>query len=285
MYAVTGATGQLGQLVIDRLLEKVPADRIVAAARRPDAADALRARGVEVREADYDRPDTLAAAFAGVDKLLLISSSEVGKRGPQHRAAISAAKAAGVGLIAYTSVINADSSPLDLAAEHRDTEAALAEAGVPHVLLRNGWYSENHLAGVATALEHGALLGSAGGGRIASAARADYADAAAVVLLADDQAGRTYELAGDEDWSLPELAAEIAVQAGKPVDYRDLAEQAYADLLKQAGLPASLAELLADSDVGAGEGALANDSGDLSRLIGRPTTPIARSVAVALAGH
>ena len=285
MYAVTGATGQLGQLVIDRLLEKVPADRIVAAARRPDAADALRARGVEVREADYDRPDTLAAAFAGVDKLLLISSSEVGKRGPQHRAAISAAKAAGVGLIAYTSVINADSSPLDLAAEHRDTEAALAEAGVPHVLLRNGWYSENHLAGVATALEHGALLGSAGGGRIASAARADYADAAAVVLLADDQAGRTYELAGDEDWSLPELAAEIAVQAGKPVDYRDLAEQAYADLLKQAGLPASLAELLADSDVGAGEGALANDSGDLSRLIGRPTTPIARSVAVALAGR
>lgn len=283
MYAVTGATGQLGQLVVDRLLERVPPDRIVAAVRRPDAADSLRAEGVSVREADYDRPETLGPAFAGVDKLLLISSSEVGKRRAQHRAAIDVAKAAGVGLIAYTSVLDADTSPLGLAAEHRDTEAALAEAGVSYVLLRNGWYSENHLAGIGTALEHGALLGSAGEGRVASAARADYADAAVAVLLADDQAGKIYELAGDEDWSLPDLAAEIAKQAGKPVAYRDLAEQAYADILKQAGLPAPLAELLADSDVGASKGALVNGSNDLSRLIGRPTTPIARSIADALA--
>ena len=285
MYAVTGASGQLGTLVLDRLLAKVPADQIVATVRSLNDGAALTERGVSVREGDYDRPDTLAAAFKGVDRLLLISSSEIGKRGPQHRAVIDAAKAAGVQLIVYTSVLHADGSPLGMAAEHRDTEAALAASGVPYSVLRNGWYNENHLAGLPAALQHDALLGSAKDGRISSAARADFADAAVAVLTADDQAGQAYELAGDESWSLSELAAEIGHQTGRTISYQDMPEEAYAGVMKQAGLPAPLAELYADSDTGASKGALLDDSRTLSRLIGRPTTPIAQSIADALANQ
>jgi len=237
---------------------------------------------VVVREADYDRPETLRTAFTGVDKLLLISSSEIGKRTTQHQAVIDAAKAARVGLIAYTSLLHADASPLGLAAEHRDTEAALAASGVPYVLLRNGWYSENHLAGLSSALQHGAVLGSAKDGRIASASRADYAAAAVAVLMADNQQGEVYELAGDRAWTPPDLAAEVARQSRKPVVYHDMPEVDYAGTLKQSGLPARLAELLADSDVGASRGALFDQSRTLSRLIGRPTTPLAQAVAAAL---
>jgi len=275
MYAITGATGQLGRLVIDALLKGVPAGEIVAAARTPGRAKDLSEKGVVVREADYDRPETLRTAFTGVDKLLLISSSEIGKRTTQHQAVIDAAKAARVGLIAYTSLLHADASPLGLAAEHRDTEAALAASGVPYVLLRNGWYSENHLAGLSSALQHGAVLGSAKDGRIASASRADYAAAAVAVLMADNQQGEVYELAGDRAWTLPDLAAEVARQSRKPVVYHDMPEVDYAGTLKQSGLPARLAELLADSDVGASRGALFDQSRTLSRLIGRPTTPLA----------
>lgn len=282
MYAITGANGQLGTLVIDRLLATVPADRIVATVRRLEDGDALRQKSIAVRQADYDRPDTLEAAFAGVDTLLLISSSEIGKRTPQHLAVIDAAKAAGVKLIAYTSVLRADTSPLSVAPEHRDTEAALAASGVPYVVLRNGWYSENYLAGLPAVLQHDAFLGSAKDGRVASAARADYADAAVAVITADDQAGRVYELAGDEAWSLAELAAEIGRQTGRTIPYQDMPEEAYAGVLKQSGLPDALAELFASSDVDASNGALFDDSGTLSGLIGRPTTPIARSVADAL---
>jgi len=282
MYAITGATGQLGRLVIDALLKGVPAGEIVAAARTPGRAKDLSEKGVVVREADYDRPETLRTAFTGVDKLLLISSSEIGKRTTQHQAVIDAAKAARVGLIAYTSLLHADASPLGLAAEHRDTEAALAASGVPYVLLRNGWYSENHLAGLSSALQHGAVLGSAKDGRIASASRADYAAAAVAVLMADNQQGEVYELAGDRAWTLPDLAAEVARQSRKPVVYHDMPEVDYAGTLKQSGLPARLAELLADSDVGASRGALFDQSRTLSRLIGRPTTPLAQAVAAAL---
>lgn len=282
MYAITGSSGQLGTLVIDRLLAKVPADRIVATVRRLEDGEPLRQKGVTVRQADYDKPETLEAAFAGVDTLLLISSSEIGKRTPQHLAVIDAAKAAGVKLIAYTSVLHADTSPLSLAPEHRDTEAALAASGVPYVLLRNGWYSENHLAGLPAVLQHNALLGAAKEGRVASAARADYADAAVAVITSDNQAGKVYELAGDEAWSLSELAAEIGRQTGRTIAYQDMPEEAYAGVLKQSGLPDELAELFADSDVGASNGALFDGSRTLSSLIGHPTTPIARSVADAL---
>lgn len=273
MIVVTGATGQLGRLVITALLKTVPAAQIVAAVRRPEAAADLAALGVQVRAADYNRPETLDAAFQGAQKVLLISSSEVGQRLPQHRQVIEAAQRAGVALLAYTSLLHADRSPLGLAAEHVATEALLKASGLPHVLLRNGWYTENYLASVGAAVQHGALIGSAGAGRIASAARADLADAAAAVLTLPDQAGRVYELAADQSYTLAEFAAEISRLSGKTVPYVDLPQAEYAAALEGAGLPGPFAALLADSDVGASQGALFDDQGQLSRLIGRATTP------------
>jgi NAD(P)H dehydrogenase (quinone) len=282
---VTGASGQLGRLVIDHLLKTVAPSRIIATARKREAVADLSSRGVEVRVADYTKPETLEAAFAGVDRVLLISSSEVGQRLPQHRNVIAAAKRAGVKLLAYTSVLRADVSALGLAEEHRQTEAELRGAGLPFVLLRNGWYTENYAASIPSALAHGAVFGSAGDGRIASAARADYAEAAAVVLTAgEDQAGRIYELAGDQSYSLSEFAAEIARQSGKPVAYQNLAEADFRAALVGAGLPEGLAALLADSDNAASKGALFDDGHQLSRLIGRPTTPLATTVSAVLKG-
>ena len=284
MIVVTGASGQLGRLVIDALLRTQPADSLVAAVRTPAKAADLAARGVQVREADYSRPETLGPAFAGADKLLLISSSEIGQRAKQHQAVIDAAKAAGVGLFAYTSLLHASSSPLGLATEHRQTEAAIAASGLPFVLLRNGWYSENYAMGLPGALARGTLYGAAGEGRIASASRQDYAEAAAAVLsAAAPQAGKVHELAGDASYTLAELAAESARQAGKPLAYQDLPEAAYRDALLQAGLPAPVAELLADSDAGAAKGGLFDDGHALSRLIGHASTPMAQTVAATLA--
>lgn len=282
MFGITGASGQLGRLVMKTLLDKVPAADIVAAVRDPAKAADLKVLGVQVREADYDRHETLVTAFEGVDRLLLISSSEVGQRTAQHCAVIAAAKRAGVGLIAYTSILHADRSPLPLAAEHKETEAMLRSSGIPHVLLRNGWYTENYLASVPVALQHGVVLGSAGKGRIASAAREDYALAAATVITKDAQAGRVYELAGDDAYTLAEFAAEIARQSGKPVAYNDLPQADFKTTLLQAGVPEGLATLLAESDAGAAEGGLFDDSRQLSRLICRPTTPLAALVKAAL---
>jgi NAD(P)H dehydrogenase (quinone) len=283
MIVVTGASGQLGRLVIDRLLQKVPASEIVAAVRSPEKAADLAAKGVQVRQADYAQPATLEAAFAGAKKILLISSSEVGQRVAQHQAVIDAAQRAGVELLAYTSVLHADTSLLGLAEEHRQTEVALAASGVPGVVLRNGWYHENYTAGIAGDLAHGAHFGSAGDGRISSAARADYADAAVAVLTSrDDQVGRVYELAGDESYSLAEFAAQVSRQSGKPVVYTDLPEAGYKAALLQAGLPEFVAQLLANSDAAAAKGALFDDGRQLSKLLGRATTPLAVSVAAAL---
>lgn len=282
MIAVTGATGQLGRLVIDALLETVQPGEVIALVRDPVKAQDLAAKGVQVRQADYSQPQTLDTALAGVSKLLLISSSEVGQRSAQHRAVIQAAKVAGVQLLAYTSLLHAVTSPLGLALEHRDTEQALAESGLDYVVLRNGWYSENYTASVPAALEHGAMLGSAGEGRISSASRADYAEAAAVILTQPGQAGKVFELAGDESYSLQELAALVAEQSGKPVVYNDLPEEQYKAALVGIGLPEGFAALLADSDAGAAKGALFENSRQLSQLIGRATTPIAVSVAEAL---
>lgn len=282
MIAVTGATGQLGRLVIEALLKTVPANQIVAAVRSPEKAQDLAKQGLVVRQADYSQPATLQAAFQGVSKLLLISSSEVGQRAAQHQAVIDAAKAAGVELIAYTSLLHAETSPLLLGEEHRQTEAALQQSGLPFVLLRNGWYSENYAASIAPALAHGAFIGAAKNGRIASAARADYALAAATVLQLDGQAGKVYELAGDDSYTLAEFAAEIAHQSGKAVNYVDMPQAEFAAALKGAGLPAGLADVLADSDVGAAQGALYDDSHTLSQLIGRPTTTYQQVIAAAL---
>jgi len=282
VIVVTGASGQLGRLVIEVLLKKLPAGEIVAAVRNPEKVADLAARGVQVRQADYDQPASLVVAFKGADKLLLISASEVGCRVPQHRAVIDAAKAAGVGLLAYTSILHADTSPLPLAAEHKETEALIRASGLPAVILRNGWYTENYTAGIPAALQYGVVLGSAKQGRIASAARADFAEAAAAVLTQENQAGRIYELAGDESYTLGELAAEIAAQSGKVVAYQDLRESEFKTALLSAGLPDFLATLLAESDVGASNGGLFDDSRQLSALIDRPTTPLAELVRLAL---
>ena len=274
--AITGATGQLGRLVVASLKARVPAGDILALVRDPAKAADL---GVPARVADYTRPETLGPALQGVDTLLLISGNEVGQRLPQHRAVIEAAKAAGVKRIAYTSILRADTSPLVLADEHRATEALLKASGVAYTLLRNGWYAENYAGAIQGALATGALVGGAGQGKISAAARADYAQAAAVVLATDGHENKTYELAGDTAFTMAELAAEISAKAGKTIPYNDLPEAEYAKILKGLGLPAAFAAILAQSDVGASRGGLFDDGHQLSGLIGRPTTPISALVA------
>ncbi len=283
--AVTGASGQLGRLVLAELQRLAPAARLVGLVRNPAAAQDLADRGVELRAANYNDASSLQAALAGVDRLLLVSSSEVGQRLPQHRNVIDAAKAAGVKLLAYTSILRADSSPMALAREHRATEEALRASGLDYVLLRNGWYTENYSDHIAPVLQHGTVLGAASEGRISGAARVDYAAAAATVLAADAalHAGQVYELAGDESFTLAQYAAEIARQSGKAVSYRDLGESGYQAALQAAGLPPEFAALLAESDAKAAGGSLQDDGHALSRLIGRPTTRLSVSVAEALA--
>ncbi|ELP5044154.1 SDR family oxidoreductase [Enterobacter ludwigii] len=282
MIAITGATGQLGQLVIEQLLNTVPANQIVAIVRNPAKAEALSQQGITVRQGDYADESTMTSALKGVEKLLLISSSEVGQRAIQHQNVINAAKAAGVKFIAYTSLLHADKSPLGLHVEHVATEKALAESGIPYALLRNGWYTENYLASAPPALEHGVFIGAAGEGKIASATRTDYAAAAARVISGDGHAGNVYELAGDHAWTLSELAAELSKQSGKNVTYQNMSEADFAAALKGVGLPAGLADMLADSDVGASKGGLFDDSHTLSKLIGRPTTPLSESIKAIL---
>lgn len=282
MIAITGATGQLGQLAVAALQKTVPASQIVAIVRNPAKADALAQQGVVVRQADYGDEAALTRALEGVEKLLLISSSEVGQRTAQHRNVINAAKAAGVSFIAYTSLLHADTSPLGLAAEHIETEKLLAASGISYALLRNGWYSENYLASAPPALAHGVFIGAAGDGKIASATREDYAAAAAKVVSEDGHAGKVYELAGDQAWTLSELAAELSAQSGKNVVYQNLSEADFAAALRGVGLPDAFASLLANSDTGASKGGLFDDSHTLSKLIGRPTTPIAASIKAIL---
>ncbi|EFB5134143.1 NAD(P)H:quinone oxidoreductase [Escherichia coli] len=279
MIAITGATGQLGHYVIESLMKTVPASQIVAIVRNPAKAQVLTAQGITVRQADYGDEAALTSALQGVEKLLLISSSEVGQRAPQHRNVINAAKAADVKFIAYTSLLHADSSPLGLADEHIETEKMLADSGIVYTLLRNGWYTENYLASAPAALEHGVCIGAAGDGKIASATRADYAVAAARVISEAGHEGKVYELAGDSAWTLTQLAAELTKQSGKPITYQNLSEADFAAALKSVGLPDGLADMLADSDVGASKGGLFDDSKTLSKLIGRPTTTLAESVS------
>ncbi len=284
MYAVTGASGQLGRLVIDALLQTARPSDIVALVRNPAKLSDLAARGVVVRAFDYDAPDTLEPALAGVDRLLLISSSDVGSREAQHGAVISAAKTAGVGYIAYTSILNADANPMNLAVEHRATEVAIKASGLPYAILRNGWYTENYVMSAAPAIEHGALVGSAGDGRISSASREDYADAAAAVLIDGSAETRVFELAGDDAFTLAEFATAIGEIAGRPVVYQNLPQDDYRRILEGAGLPAPIADMLAESDAKAANGSLFDDGRALSALIGRATTPWRTTLADALKG-
>jgi NAD(P)H dehydrogenase (quinone) len=282
MIVVTGATGHLGRLVIEQLLNRVPAGEIVAAVRNVEKAADLAARGVDVRHADYDQPETLRAAFRGAEKVLLISANEIGKRASQHRNAIDAVKASGARLLVYTSILKADRSGIGLAKEHLATEEYLRASGVPFVILRNGWYLENYTENLGPALQYGAIAGSAGNGKVAAAARADYAAAAVEALTGTGHEGKIYELAGDRPFTMTELAAEVARAAGKPVAYNDLPPAQYQELLLGAGLPAAIAEMLVDADRGLGRGELDDESGELRRLIGRPTTPLADAVVAAL---
>ena len=282
MIVITGAAGNLGHHVIASLLQSVPAANIIAAVRTPAKAADLAAKGVQVRQADYNDGASLDSAFKGATKILLISSSEVGQRARQHQNVIDAAKRAGVALLAYTSILRADTSPLGLAAEHVVTEAAIRDSGLPYSFLRNSWYLENHPENLAPVLEHGAVLGAAQDGRFSSATRADYAAAAAAVLTAD-QPQAVYELAGDQSFTLTQYAAEVARQSGKAIVYKDLPEADFKAALVGAGVPEGFAALLADSDVGAAKGGLEDNGKQLSALIGRPTTTMAEAVKAALA--
>ena len=282
-YVITGATGHLGRLVTEDLLRRgVPAGDITATGRDITKVKDLADRGIQVLAIDYDDPASLDAAFRGADRILLISASEPGRRARQHENAIDAAARAGAGLLAYTSIANAGTTTMRLAAEHQATEAALRASGLSYVLLRNSWYVESYTAQVPAILQRGSLAGSAGDGRVSAATRADYAAAAAAVLTGDGHAGRAYELGGDEAFTLAELVAEIGAQAGQPVSYLDLPEDEYARLLTSAGLPEVAAVTLADADRGLARGDLFVDSGHLRQLIGRPTTTLREAIAAAL---
>lgn len=279
MIAVTGANGQLGRLVIESLIGKVPASDVVALVRNVDKAQELAALGVELREADYDKPETLTNALQGIDKLLLISSNAVGQRIPQHQAVVDAAKAQGVSLLVYTSILKAQQSPMKMAEEHVATENYIQQSGIPAVILRNGWYSENYMGSIKEVVQFGVVAGASGDGQISSAARKDYAEAAATVLASeDDLAGNVYELAGDESFSLSEYAQELTRQSGKSVAFNSLSDAEYKDFLVSVGLPDGFAALLADSDLNARDGWLFDDSATLSKLIGRPTTPMHQTI-------
>jgi NAD(P)H dehydrogenase (quinone) len=273
--AITAATGHLGRLAIAAL--KARGANPVALARDPAKAADL---GVEARAFNYTSADP--AALKGVETLVLISSNDFNDRVGQHRKAIAAAKAAGVKRILYTSILKGDASPMILAADHIATEAAIKASGIPATILRNGWYTENYTGALGAAVQHGAIIGAAGEGRVNSAARKDYAEAIAVTALDAAHAGKVYELAGDTAHTGADLAAAVAKAAGKPVAYVPMTQAAYAQALQGFGLPEGFAQVLADSDARAGEGALADNSRTLSRLIGRPTTPIAETVAAAL---
>ncbi|WP_171112503.1 MULTISPECIES: SDR family oxidoreductase [unclassified Streptomyces] len=280
---VTGATGHLGRHVVEQLLEKVPADQITAVVRNAEKAADFANRGVKIALADYNVPATFDALFSAGDKVLLISGNEFDKgRAAQHKVVIDAAKTAGVALLAYTSAPG--SLTAALADDHRATEEALLASGLPYALLRNGWYHENYTENLAPVLEHNAVLAAAGEGRVASASRADYAAAAVAVLTGEGHENRTYELSGDEAWSFAEYAAELSRQTGREIAYNPVSVEAYQGILTGAGLPGPLAAILAGVDASIEKGELAVRTGDLSRLTGRPTTPLSEAVTAALKG-
>ncbi|WP_330306655.1 MULTISPECIES: NAD(P)H-binding protein [unclassified Streptomyces] len=280
---VTGATGHLGHHVVEQLLEKVPADQITAVVRAKEKAADFAARGVKLAVADYNTPETFDGLFAAGDKVLLISGNEFDKgRVGQHQVVLDAAKAAGVALFAYTSAPG--SLTAALADDHRGTEQAIVASGVPYALLRNGWYNENYTENLAPVLEYGAVTQAAGDGKVASASRADYAAAAVAVLTGEGHENTTYELSGDTAWSFAEYAAAVAEYSGKEIAYNAVPVEVYTGILTGAGLPGPLAAILAGVDVSIENGELAGTPGDLSRLSGRPTTPITESIAAALKG-
>lgn len=277
--AVTGATGQLGQLVVEQLKKRKSNEDIVALARNLEKASNL---GVEVREFDYNKPEVMAESLKGVDHLLLISGSEWGQRATQHTNVVNAAKEAGVKWIVYTSLLRADSTGINIAGEHIASEKVIKESGIDYTILRNGWYTENYTVSIPGALKGGAFLGSAKDGKISSAPRADYAEAAAIVLTDDSYQGKTLELAGESAYTLSDLAEEVSKQSGLTIPYKDIPEQEYANILKNIGFPEGFANAFASWDVSASKGELYCDTNHLTNILGRSTTPIAESVKAVL---
>jgi NAD(P)H dehydrogenase (quinone) len=276
---ITGATGQLGKLVVEQLIGQAGKESVVALVRTPGKAEEL---GVEIRPFDYDKPEGLAEQLKGIDRLLLISANEIGQRARQHRNVIDAAKNAGVKWLVYTSLLHADSTTLNLAGEHLITEELIKESGIDYTILRNGWYTENYTASIGGALAGGAFIGSAGSGKISSAARADYAEAAAKVITDESYKGKVFELAGDYAYTLSDLAAEISKQSGTVIQYKDLPETEYAKILESFNIPAGFAGAIASWDVSASNEDLFDNSRQLSKIIGRPTTSMAESVKSAI---
>lgn len=282
MIAVTGANGHLGRLVIEGLVERVPATQVIAALRSPEKASSFEMLGVQVREADYTRPETLSTALHGVKRILLISAADVGQRFKKHKAVIDAAKEAGVELFVYTSLLHADSSEIFIAREHRQTEEYIRTSGLPFVIIRNGWYLENHTSTLGNVIEHNALIGSSRDGRFASASRADYAAAAVTILTQPVSGNKIYELAGDQSFSMAELAFEVSRQISRDIPYRNLSGEDYAAILLGSGLPQMVVDVILDADAKAIRGDLDSTSHDLSRLISRPTTTLSDAVRSAL---
>ncbi|MEU4401906.1 NAD(P)H-binding protein [Micromonospora orduensis] len=280
-YAVTGATGRLGRLVIERLLDTgVPATEIAAVVRDTDKAADLATRGVEVRQADYDDPSTLPGAVAGVRRLLLVSGDTPGQRVAQHTAVIDAARLAGVERLVYTSILKADTTTNPLAPEHKATEAVLAASGLPYTALRNSWYTENYTDQLPQYLQTGTILGATGGGRVSAATRADYAAAAAAALTRDEDGTVVYELGGTA-FTFDDLAEAVTEVTGTTVTHRDMSAADLAATLQTVGLDAGTAGFVAALDHSIALGELATDSDDLSRLIGRPSTPLRDAIRAA----
>ena len=274
MYAVTGASGKLGHLAVEALLDAgTEPSEIVALVRTPAKIADLADRGVVVRGADYDDPATLVAGLAGVDSLLFVSASEPGKRIPQHQAVIDAAVAAGVTRVAYTSILRADTTPISLAAEHKATEEALTASGLDVTFLRNSWYTENYTEQLQTYLAAGAITGATANGRVAAATRADYADAAVAVLTGSGHSGAVYELGGTA-FTMADLADAITEVTGTSVVVKDVSVAEYTDILVGFGLDEGTAAFVAGLDEATARGDLDTDSTDLVKLIGRPSTPL-----------
>lgn len=271
---VTGATGKLGRKVAETLLGTVPAEQLAVSVRDPQKAEDLRARGVDVRQGNFDHPETLATAFAGVDRLLLISADGDNEtRIRQHGNAVEAAQRAGVGFIAYTSLANAMESPIFLAPTHRATEEAIRKTGIPYAFLRNNWYLENEISGIQGVMAGAPWVTSAGSGKVGWALQQDYAEAAAAVLTGSGHENKIYELSG-KLLTQEELASALGAVLGKEVPVQQVDDAAYAEIMKGAGVPDFVIPMLVGIQEGIRSGALEVESGDFEKLLDRPLAPI-----------
>jgi NAD(P)H dehydrogenase (quinone) len=276
---ITGATGKLGTKVVETLLKTIPASQLAVSVRNPEKAEGLRARGVEVRQGDFDRPETLDTAFAGIDRLLIISADGDNEtRIRQHTDAVAAAARAQVKFIAYTSLGNASESTMFLAPPHVATEEAILKTGIPYSFLRNNWYLENEIPSIQGVLAGAPWVTSAGSGKVGWALQQDYAEAAAAVLAGNGHENTVYELSG-KLLTQEEFASALESVLGKEVHVQQVDDVTYADIMKGAGLPEFIIPFLVDIQKGIRDGALEIESSDFEKLLGRPATPISHALS------